>query len=238
MKWFKIRLNTNQVDTVVRFLNGYKEPYNAYIFVLHTHTQNGRFEHIHGVFQSILGKDTIRKSITKLTELDGSDYCLQTLKEDTDEDLRKAIQYMFHHKHGNTPRQLLLEGIKESLLAECIEAAREISDDFEERKKKKKSDSKKEQITSKKIMLDIIEECRPGITDGIPSPYYVMKKLIDKYILNKMRLPTSMDTLLLTIYANWGYTDFVLKCYRSNVLHVYDFEYTYSQKEMFSHRDT
>lgn len=226
MKWFKIRFDASDLETVTKFLNGYSEPFNAFIFVLHTHTQYGARAHIHGVYQTILGKDTIRNKIQSLTGLEGSEYCIQALKNDTEFDLKKAIQYLFHTKHGNVTRVLLQEGIPDEQVRECQEAAREVSEEFDAKKKKKKSDAKKDQITGKKIMLELIEECRPGFQEAMPSPELIMKKAIQKFIGYQMRLPTtsSIDTMIMTIYANWGYTDFVLKCYRSNVLHVYEFE--------------
>lgn len=225
MKWWKIRFNASDLETVTKFLNGYKEPFNAFIFVLHTHTQYGARAHIHGVYQTILGKDTIRNKIQSLTGLEGSEYCIQALKNDTEFDLKKAIQYLFHTKHGNVTRVLLHEGISPELVRECQEAAREVSEDFDAKKKKKKSDAKQEQITGKKIMLEVIEECRPDPQKAMPSPDIIMKVLIEKFMKHQMRLPTtsSMDTTIMTIYANWGFTQFVMKCYRSNVLHAYEY---------------
>lgn len=174
--------------------------------------------HYHVLFSSDRKEDTIRNWFkSKIENYVKTKMSLKNVT-DTPEDWDTQAQYLFHTKHDNIARLVCQKNITEDYITLIKERAKAVTDDFEERRQERVKDGKKEMAISKKIMLQIIEECRPA-PDTSPQAEDIIREFVQRYNQNRLRMPSKgmMETLVLTVLARWGQVAAVVTHYQASM---------------------
>lgn len=180
-----------------------------------SHDREGSELHYHIQIRCDRKEDTIRNYFkTKITAYYKGQVAVKQINDSQDDWIR-SMAYLFHTKHDNVATQILNKSIKETELYEAKNRACSITDDFEKRKKERIE----KKLTPKKIMLTIIEECRPALGDPLPPKHVVLEKYIKAYNEHDLKLPTrgSMEQIILTTYSRWGAVNQVVSYYETSL---------------------
>lgn len=214
-KWVVRVTNRNRSPAVEEVCKDFCKSQMVKQSLMVSHDREGSELHYHILMICDRKEDTIRNYFkTKITAYYKGQVALKQIN-DTQEDWIRSMAYLFHTKKGNESKEIMNKAIKETELYEAKSRAGNISDDFEKRQKER-NDKK---LTPKKIMLQIIEECRPGPGDPLPLKHIVLQKYIEAYNKEDLKLPTrgSMEQIIITTYSRWGYVAEVVRWYENNL---------------------
>lgn len=200
-----------------QFMN---EPWvEQFIMVHHTGDSEDPHDHLHFMVIAYRSYDTITNYMKKIQSLKKLKKQYRTERMgDTDEDYANVGSYLFNTKNGNVATYVMSKGISEDIIVAWKHQANEITKAFTDKEMSRKREMKLNAKTSKKILSQIIEECRPApqtLQIGPILEERIITMIVAKYNENLMKAPprSSMTSMVLTCLSRWGYTQKVVEYY-------------------------
>lgn len=123
----RLRIDGDSDDTVLEFL----KPYYAYVLVHHVLPHGNPHYHAYVDDKMSLSIDAFRARVKRFFKTQKpSDY---SVKKCDDDKTNEYVQYLFNTKHGNVSRLVTTHNFDSELLSSLQEAAKGVSDDYEQR---------------------------------------------------------------------------------------------------------
>lgn len=133
---FRVRIDLDDDDKVTDFC----KPYSTYVIVHHVLPHGNPHYHMFIEDLMSLSIDAFRARVKRYFKPSkSSDY---SVKKCDDSKVNEYVQYLFNTKHGNQPRLVSTYNFSDDSIAECKEAAENVSNDYEQRTREREKQSK------------------------------------------------------------------------------------------------